>query len=349
MSSFFDSIWFKILIIMLVANLILTIIELWPKNEVVPKQFESSAEVKAIYFCPEQSCEQPTIEQINLANESVHCANYNIALDSIKDAFVAAKKKGLDVKLVSDNVNAKNKASKIPELQTYNIVKLDNSDSAYMHNKFCVFDGNKVLLGSFNYTFNAEHKANNDIIIIENKNLANNFENEFSELWNGNFGLLSNQNTKNDLSTGYEVFFCPEDKCGDAYLKYIGNAKSQIDCMFYSFTLDNVGQLMKEKADKNVNIRIVFDDSQIGQGSEYYNFKDSKIQFIQSKGAGIVHHKFCIFDQNIVSTGSFNPSKHADQENDESLLFINNKQVAKTYQDYFDRKWIEWKDQNKSS
>ena len=43
-----------------------------------------------------------------------------------------------------------------------------------------------------------------------------------------------------------------------------------------------------------------------------------------------MHHKVFIIDEEIVITGSFNPSKNADTRNDENILIINKKTMKKT-------------------
>ena len=55
-----------------------------------------------------------------------------------------------------------------------------------------------------------------------------------------------------------------------------------------------------------------------------------------------MHNKFCVFDEEIVMTGSMNPSKHSQNDNDESILFVRNKELAEEYYDYFYGKWTEW-------
>ena len=59
-----------------------------------------------------------------------------------------------------------------------------------MHNKFCVFDDNIILTGSFNPTASADTKQNNNLVIIESKTLARNYNDEFQSFLNDKFGIV---------------------------------------------------------------------------------------------------------------------------------------------------------------
>ena len=52
-----------------------------------------------------------------------------------------------------------------------------------------------------------------------------------------------------------------------------------------------------------------------------------------------MHHKVFIIDENIVITGSFNPTESADKRNDENILIIHDSIVAGKYLGEFDRVW----------
>jgi phosphatidylserine/phosphatidylglycerophosphate/cardiolipin synthase-like enzyme len=54
--------------------------------------------------------------------------------------------------------------------------------------------------------------------------------------------------------------------------------------------------------------------------------------FIDDKHT-ITHNKIMIIDKEIVSTGSFNFTKAAEEKNAENLLVIKSKELAKVYMD----------------
>lgn len=56
-----------------------------------------------------------------------------------------------------------------------------------------------------------------------------------------------------------------------------------------------------------------------------------------------MHHKFAVVDQSLVITGSFNWTTQAVNNNQENILFFENKSIAKKYVEEFNRLWNSFK------
>jgi phosphatidylserine/phosphatidylglycerophosphate/cardiolipin synthase-like enzyme len=52
-----------------------------------------------------------------------------------------------------------------------------------------------------------------------------------------------------------------------------------------------------------------------------------------------MHHKFCVIDNSVLVTRSFNWTDQAVNHNQENLLFLENKDLARQYSDEFQRLW----------
>ena len=59
-----------------------------------------------------------------------------------------------------------------------------DSRKILMHNKFCLFDGHILLTGSYNWTYAAEQRNAENIIITDEINVCNDYTNYFTNLWN---------------------------------------------------------------------------------------------------------------------------------------------------------------------
>ena len=129
-----------------------------------------------VYFCPEDDCEKIIINTINNAQNTVYCAFYDLDLKDLITTL-AKKSQNVDVKVVIDKNNYEEQI-KGPG------IKVANSKQ-YMHNKFCIIDDELVLTGSTNPTNNGVNFNNNNLIMINSVNVAENYNDEFDELWNG--------------------------------------------------------------------------------------------------------------------------------------------------------------------
>lgn len=295
-------------------------------KEIIPKE---NGKIDVI-FCPEENCSSELIKLINSANIAIHCAFYNLNLKDIIYGL-ANKSKNIDVKIIIDDKNY-NKNIKG--------VRIDKKNHK-MHNKFCVIDYKKVWTGSFNPTIRDNYYNNNDVIILESKYIAENYEAEFLELWHhifsdGNkvkYPVIFLNNTK------VENYFCPED-CTTALNRIVAlikDADKTIYFMTFSFTSEDIADalLLNNKA----KIKGIFERSQINKYSQYKRLKDFGLNVKLDTNPANMHHKVFIIDNVTVITGSFNPTKSAITRNDENILIIHSKDIATEYIKEFEKLW----------
>jgi hypothetical protein len=57
-----------------------------------------------------------------------------------------------------------------------------SSELGLMHNKFCVIDNKMVITGSYNWTYYAETRNKENILVTDNKKVSNQFIQEFNKL-----------------------------------------------------------------------------------------------------------------------------------------------------------------------
>ena len=294
----------------------------------IPNETAKNTEV---YFCPKDDCGSILETHINSANYSVHCALYDINLKNVINAL-AMKSKAIDVKIVMDSSNQN---GQIKGEGT----RLDDNEQL-MHNKFCIFDDNTVITGSFNPTANDNGFNNNNIIVVYSNALAKNYEDEFKELWNGRFG--QGDKVKNPIllvnNIKIENYFCPEDNCAQQITGLIKNAKRSVYFMSFSFTSKEIADSLIYS--KNFDTRGIFDTGQASSRfSQFGRLKDFGFDVKKDKSKHKMHHKVFIIDNETVVTGSFNPTLSADTKNDENLLIVHDKKIANAYLEEFDSLW----------
>ena len=132
---------------------------------------------------------------------------------------------------------------------------------------------------------------------------------------------LKDQNIKLD-SGKIDVYFCPRDNCGDK-LNNLVKSSQKINCAFYELDLSDLISSLNEK-----NSLIVVDNDNYEKLSSMENVrKDDR--------SALMHNKFCIFDNKIVSTGSFNPTVSANTKQNNNLVVISSESLAENYNDEF--------------
>lgn len=151
------------------------------------------------------------------------------------------------------------------------------------------------------------------------------------------FALPSFATAKADIS----VYFTPSEDCKKNIIQHIEQAENSIDIAIFSFTDRNIANSLQKAAAKGINIRLLTDKEQ----SDFHN---SVIHNLIKKGINVrynvtqkqEHNKFAVFDNKIVSTGSFNWTYRASYYNSENCLFIDKEaKVADKYKIRFNQLW----------
>ena len=289
------------------------------------------------------SLEKRLVAKLAAAQTSIDAALQQLNSEPIANALIAAHQRNVTVRLVTETKYINE--TPIERLKAEGIPVVDDEEyTGLMHNKFVVIDKRYVWTGSYNTTFNGAYKNNNNVIYFDSVKLADNFTQEFEEMFNDReFGRRSDKNIPHPqvtLSDGTQVFtyFSPENDTISALLEEIQSAKRSIYFMAFSFTHDDLGKSIRDRFEDKITVAGVLEARQINEHSEYQSMRDVGIPVLKDTNPAMMHHKVMIIDAETVITGSYNFSKSAAIRNCENLLIIkNNQDITQAYLAEFDR------------
>jgi phosphatidylserine/phosphatidylglycerophosphate/cardiolipin synthase-like enzyme len=134
-----------------------------------------------------------------------------------------------------------------------------------------------------------------------------------------------------------ETYFSPEDLVAGHILAIIQNANESIYFLAYSFTADDLGAAIRQRAAEGLPVAGVMEDGQINsnQGSEYDSFLQAGMDVRRDGNDGQMHDKVIIIDRSIVITGSYNFTASAAEQNDENVVIIHDPAIASQYMEEF--------------
>ena len=302
----------------------------------------------------QNSIEARLIDKINAAQTSIHIASFEFDLTPVAEALIAAKQRGVDVRWVTDNENgleadAEPGHGQFAMLENAGIEVKDDARSGLMHNKFWIFDGQLVWTGSTNITVNGIFKQNNNVIAIRSTRLAEIYEREFQEMWNGEFGIRSpstvDQQSTTVNGTPISVFFAAEDGVLGHIIPYVENAQSSVRFLAFSFTDYPLAKAMIDRAAAGVDVAGVFE--KVGSETEFAELRTlhcAGVPVRQDGNPSFLHHKLIVVDERFVITGSLNYSTNAEESNDENVIIVDNPEIAALYIQEFERDWAQGTD-----
>ena len=159
----------------------------WPTPAVAPVATPGAARVEGPYFSDGDRIAERIIAAINHSQKSIHLSMYDLTQPEIAASLEAAHRRGVEIRIVADERQAREPHSVVPYLASRGIpVRLSRGykgNRSIMHNKFAVFDGKMVETGSFNWTTSADRYNFENALFISDPAVAARYESEFERIW----------------------------------------------------------------------------------------------------------------------------------------------------------------------
>ncbi len=140
-----------------------------------------------------------------------------------------------------------------------------------------------------------------------------------------------------------QTFFSPEDDTLAAFLKFVGSAQTLIRIADYSFNLVPLVDLLLTKHQAGVDVALVLDRTQAAGATEKPQLDRLKVAGIPfvvgtSTKHKIMHAKFCVVEQDWITSGSWNYTAAASDE-DNHLDLEHNETRAKWFLERWQEMW----------
>lgn len=139
---------------------------------------------------------------------------------------------------------------------------------------------------------------------------------------------------------GTEVYFSPSADCENRIVKAIKESKKEIKIAVYSLNNHKIADAMREAKKRGVSLQILTDSIQASQKSSLaLRLLNEGFDLKLHSKYKIEHNKFAVFDNALVSTGSFNWTGAAARSNSENCVFLSESDVVKKFSDRFKFLW----------
>lgn len=139
-----------------------------------------------------------------------------------------------------------------------------------------------------------------------------------------------------------DAYFSPVDDISSTLISAIENAKKSIYAAVYCFTDKQIATALISAAQKGIEVKIIVDQMSTGRYGKAEFLSNGKVPvFIYSQQDSrwnegpLMHHKFAIFDNEYVWTGSFNWTLSGNTSNQENVVCIASKPLAAKFKQVF--------------
>ncbi len=291
------------------------------------------------FFSPFDNLDLVVLEVLDTAQSEVIIAQYNIRRESILKKLVELANRGVSIRVVVDQRNAAkdyNTGDDFLEENGIEILRTKPSGRyALMHLKSTVIDNKIVMTGSYNWSSTATLANNENMVVINNEDVATKYRNQIIEILDGGEIIEGGK-----IDNIFEVHYSPEEKLYKTINLELSKAKKSIDIAMFTFTRTDIAKKLKEATERGVKVRVIMEKKQFNYSmvDEFFK-KYPDILLVEAANKvtpySAMHNKYAIIDNRKVITGASNWTSNGTKESQEDILIINNRETAIKYTQNF--------------
>ncbi len=134
-----------------------------------------------VAFSPRGGATELVVKTLSQAQKTIFVQAYSFTSAPIAQALVDAKKRGVQVDVILDKSQRTEHYSEADFIAHAGIPVSIDAAHAIAHNKVMVIDGEVVITGSFNFTKAAEEHNAENLLVIQDKVLAQKYEENWKQ------------------------------------------------------------------------------------------------------------------------------------------------------------------------
>jgi len=142
-----------------------------------------------VYFSLSDNPQKEIIKNINQAEAFINIAMYIFTDREISLPLIKAQERGVKVRLYLDKEQVEYQYSQSRFLVQKGIKTRVSSNKYIMHNKFAIIDNRILLTGSYNWTFSANNRNDENLMVINDPEVIARYQNQFEKLWFDKYNL----------------------------------------------------------------------------------------------------------------------------------------------------------------
>ena len=174
----------------------------------------SSLAKTEVYFSLSDNPQKAIIRNINQAQAFINIAMYVFTDKEIAASLVKAKDKGVKIRVYLDKSQIESSYS-VSRLLVQKGIKVRISTNNYiMHHKFAIIDNRLLLTGSYNWTFSANNRNDENLMVIDDPEIIEIFQNQFVNLWTNKYSPKRTRGLFNKAKVNLLTVFPPSAQTG---------------------------------------------------------------------------------------------------------------------------------------
>ena len=141
-----------------------------------------------------------------------------------------------------------------------------------------------------------------------------------------------------------EVYFSPNGGVRQRLLRAVEESHRSIDIAVYNFTASQLAEALYAAKARGVRVRVLTDRERAdtgGSGVRGLRLNGIPVRALGVPEQSLMHHKFAVFDERLVVTGSYNWTNSEEHANYENIIILDDPGVVNRFRQEFLRLWRE--------
>ena len=139
--------------------------------------------IKVIFTSEDPALEDAIIPIVNSATKTIRFLAFSYTDYPLANAMIQRSQNGVNVAGVFDKTQSGGQGAEFGTLLCAKVPVRQDGNPQFMHNKTIVVDERYVITGSLNYSTSAETSNDENVIIIDNPDIAKLYMQDFERVW----------------------------------------------------------------------------------------------------------------------------------------------------------------------
>ena len=143
----------------------------------------NGSSIRVVFTSEDRAIAESIIPVVNTAAQSIRFLAFSFTDFPLADAMIQRARSGVDVAGVFEKVGSDTDFAELRSLFCAQVPVRRDGNGGFMHNKVIVVDSRYVITGSLNFSTNAEESNDENVIIIDNPDIAKLYMQDFDRVW----------------------------------------------------------------------------------------------------------------------------------------------------------------------
>ncbi len=136
-----------------------------------------------VLFAAEDDVADRLVELLETAEKSIHFMAFSFTHELIGETILSKSTDGVEVMGIFETRGSETEFSRLPVFYCAGLDVRQDGNPGTFHHKVFVIDQRVVVTGSYNFSNNADQSNDENVIIIENSDIADRYLQEFDRRW----------------------------------------------------------------------------------------------------------------------------------------------------------------------